>query len=560
MEEEKVFISKICTNSGQTIKLNHDDIVVFVGPNNVGKSQCLKDIYTLTKQSPDTESIVIKSIEKEIDQIDASNYLKRYGVQREGGSFNKDFYNVLGINIYDGKNFKQKSNYGSYRDLFIANLNTENRLEIAKPAQNINGEYVFNHPILYAGYKNEYRKWLSDNYKKAFSEDLIPNINAGNIVPLCIGKTPDFSGEHFENEIERHEKLVETLRPYKKVHLQGDGIRSFTGVLLYLMLPFFKTYLIDEPESFLHQPQATMMGRIIGESTIDRQCFISTHSEYLLNGLLDSAPNRVKVIRITREGDINRMSCLDNQKLQDIWKNPILKHSNILSGIFYSNVAICESDSDCKMYSIINDYLKIKEGKYSNTLFVHCGGKHRIADVASALKALNVDLRIITDIDALNDKSVIKNIISSVGGDFASIEKKYDILVKSLNSKGNPKTKQEIVDSIKAISEMSHEKYLTSLELEKIKALLKPNSSWNALKESGLSSIPSGEASSSAKVIFDYLKSISVFILPVGELESFIKTVGGHGPQWVNEVLKQYPDFNHEIYDSLKSFVLSLNI
>ena len=37
----KIFISKITLNTGEIIELREDDIVVFVGPNNVGKSQAL---------------------------------------------------------------------------------------------------------------------------------------------------------------------------------------------------------------------------------------------------------------------------------------------------------------------------------------------------------------------------------------------------------------------------------------------------------------------------------------------------------------------------------------
>lgn len=53
-----------------------------------------------------------------------------------------------------------------------------------------------------------------------------------------------------------------------------------------------------------------------------------------------------------------------------------------MSSLFYKTVVLCESDSDCKMYSLIDNYLKLKEKKYSETLFIHCGGKHRIPKIA----------------------------------------------------------------------------------------------------------------------------------------------------------------------------------
>ena len=35
------------------------------------------------------------------------------------------------------------------------------------------------------------------------------------------------------------------------------------------------------------------------------------------------------------------------------------------------------------------------------------------------------------------------------------------------------------------------------------------------------------------------LEALGIFVVPVGELERFVKSVGGHGPAWVAEVLKQ---------------------
>ena len=43
------YISKVQFKNGETIDLLQNDIVVFVGPNNAGKSQCLRDIYSLAE-------------------------------------------------------------------------------------------------------------------------------------------------------------------------------------------------------------------------------------------------------------------------------------------------------------------------------------------------------------------------------------------------------------------------------------------------------------------------------------------------------------------------------
>lgn len=99
----------------------------------------------------------------------------------------------------------------------------------------------------------------------------------------------------YKDEQDRQEAYARILDTYKQVQNQGDGIKSFTGILLYLMLDYYRTYLIDEPESFLHPPQARIMGQIIGQTLADQQqAFISTHSEEIIKGLLEACPNRIK--------------------------------------------------------------------------------------------------------------------------------------------------------------------------------------------------------------------------------------------------------------------------
>ena len=62
MSEEKAggFISQIQFNNGQGLDISKNDIIVFVGPNNAGKSQALKDIYTLSEKK--VPSVVISDI------------------------------------------------------------------------------------------------------------------------------------------------------------------------------------------------------------------------------------------------------------------------------------------------------------------------------------------------------------------------------------------------------------------------------------------------------------------------------------------------------------------
>ncbi|MGZ3471666.1 MAG: AAA family ATPase [Isosphaeraceae bacterium] len=62
------------------------------------------------------------------------------------------------------------------------------------------------------------------------------------------------------------------MQNYEQLDEQGDGIRSFVGIVVALLILNRGLFLIDEPEAFLHPPQAYRIGAFIAEqSSLSRQ-------------------------------------------------------------------------------------------------------------------------------------------------------------------------------------------------------------------------------------------------------------------------------------------------
>lgn len=562
MENEKGggYISQIQFNSGELLDISENDIVIFVGPNNAGKSQSLKDIYALSSKK--VPSVVISDLKIQKSALPISRILSEISDGQNHGSYTS--YNVLGHNIdiwnNSDRSFTDDQFLGEYRDLFVANLDTSARLTICNPPQAIRRNENKSHPIHYAAFDSKYRKWLSENFKKAFGIEITPNTQFGSAIPLCIGAPVQLNGE-YEDEQARQEEYAKILEKYKQVQNQGDGIKSFTGILLYLMLDYYRTYLIDEPESFLHPPQARIMGQIIGQTLSDQQqAFISTHSEEIIKGLLEVCPDRVKIVRITREDDTNRFSILKNAEFEQVWNDPLLKYSNIMASLFHKSVVLCESDSDCKMYSIIESHIKQKQNKYSETLFIHCGGKHRMAKIITALRSLNIEVKLIADIDVLNDETVFRGIVESFGIDYNSIQTDYNNIVSNLHSSKEKVNRISTKVTINQILESSKLTDLSKKEIGEIQESVSTISKWKAIKTSGISAIPAGNATASFNKIDKLLKDKGAYIVPVGELECFIREIGGHGPEWVNAVLEKHPNLDDDVYNTISEFVSAMNL
>ena len=556
VEKAGGYISKIVFNSGESIDIQRDDIVVFVGPNNAGKSQSLKDIYTICGGK--RLGIVISDLTLFKSRVPLLTAFAKIADVESDGNGNTT-YTVMGHKFWNIQ-LDSKLYFGDLSPLLVANLNTAARLNICKPPSNIRRDSPKQHPIHYAAFNSDYRKWLSNNFKKAFGTEVTPNIQYGSIIPLCIG-TPVKLEDDYEDEQSRQEAYAKILETYKQVQNQGDGIKSFTGILLYLMLDYFCIYLIDEPESFLHPPQARIMGQIIGQTLSNQQqAFISTHSEEIIMGLLEVCPKRIKVIRITREDDTNFFSVLDNAQFNKVWNDPLLKYSNIMSSLFHKSVVLCESDSDCKMYSIIESHLKQAAGKFSETLFIHCGGKHRMAKIATALRSLDIDVKLIPDIDVMNNKDVFKGIVEAFGISWSRVEKDYQIIASNLNSSTKRVKRSEAKTAIDYILDKSKDEFLSDKEQKEVRGVISTVSKWEQLKKTGVSGLPSGDTTRAFGRLNKILKENNIYVVPVGELECFIKEVGGHGPEWVNIVLETYPNLDDEVYSEIKKFIAELNL
>lgn len=530
MEKTEVFIKNIVFNDGSSYNFRHSDIVVFTGANNSGKSQVLRDIKS-NFENKNAVKVIVNSIDA--DYIGDLQYLKDRCVNKNGKYYLED------IDIYQLNNldfFWNDKNLSSIHRYFINHLSTENRLRASNPATSFDAVNDSpSHPIqkIYTDDKKEME--LSSLFHKAFNTDITVNRGAGNNIPIHVGISPQ--KENGEDRVSV--SYLQKLKALPQIQNQGDGMRSFTGILLDTFTSQHTITLIDEPEAFLHPPQARLLGKMLAKNIPNgRQIFISTHSEDFLKGLLDADNENVKIIRISREGNINHMNILNNEEIKMFWKDPILRYSNILSGLFHSKVVICESDTDCRFYqAVLNAIHDGKNDISPDVLFTHCGGKQRLKTVVSALKSLNVNTVAIADIDILNDKVTFKDIVEPIGIEWKDIESKWKVIDDYVKSQRAQLDTGEVKKEIERIFDKVTEPQLPTAIADQIKKIIKMSSAWSKVKETGKSFLV-GEAYTAFSELCEICKNKGLLIVPVGELECFYKPDSNHGTKWVNNVLE----------------------
>ncbi len=555
----RIWLSEIQFSDKSKISFDKNDIVVLVGPNNAGKSASLKEVAELLRTKKEGKVLKEIAIEKEGSETDFISFLTNLS---KINTTNKP------LTTYQGYGFKvneanAKRWWNDFDDsisdltsIFVNSVTTEGRLKAASPPGAINLiSQAPSHPIHFLQLDDSLEEIFSGYFKQAFGTDLIVHRNAGNIVPLYVGKRP--IPENGEDRVSS--RYLRELEKLDLLHEQGDGMRSFVGVLLNAFISNHSILLIDEPEAFLHPPQAKLLGKMLARDLpTERQLFLATHSEDFLKGLLDANVTNLKIIRIQRNGAINNVSVLNSSDINRIWNDSLLRHSNILDGLFHSKVIVCESDSDCRFFAAILAALNDNSDTVNpDVLFVHCGGKHRIPIAIKALKELNVPVRIVSDFDVLNNINPLKEIFEELGGVWTDVEGDWRSVKTSIDQKRPELETDDLKEEIDTIFQSTSERIFPKDKISKIQRTLRKASAWAHAKDVGKAFVPRGNSTIAFERIQSKFKEKGLFVVEVGELESFAKSVPNHGPKWVNEVLTKDLKTDAEL-ESARQFVAQL--
>lgn len=505
-QKPQIFVDSIEFNDGTGRQFAHDSIVVFTGANNSGKSQVLRDIEFLIKDSKAKSVVASKLTTDMIGEFDDAFIAKKFKLGDDGNYW----LSGSGSSTEHWKLQWSNRSLHTISKLFVNRLDTEERLMASKTKQLLGDNQYENKKSLHIVYENNsLEELISKLFHEAFGQCLVVNRRAGINVSLHIGNAPIRNSFTMEQEGEYY-SAVNALPLLDK---QGDGMRSFASILLDIFTSEQSITLIDEPEAFLHPPQARIIGKMLAKNNpSERQLFIATHSADFVNGLLDANNSNVIVIRINRDGDTNHMNALGNEKIKELWSNPLLRYSNILNGLFHEKVVVCESDYDCLFYRAILDAIFEADGKTApDIMFTHCGGKDRMKDVVAALIALKVPVVAIPDFDIIDNSTKLKSLVAAFGLDWNQVCENMDKVYTCMNADNG-----------------------------KIRSIIKKNGS----------TIFTGEAPAAYYNVDIAFRSVGLFIVPVGEIESFDKTFNMNKKNWVYAVLERG---NLSIEDNLET-------
>jgi hypothetical protein len=363
-------------------------------------------------------------------------------------------------------------------------------------------------------------------------------------------------------------------------------MRAFATILAETIAVPKPLILIDEPESFLHPPQIRRVADALAhEIDSTAQLIIATHSEELVKALLDVAQSRIRVLRLRRQGTIdatgktvetNRVAQLDSQQLSELWKDPLLRTSDVISALFHDVAIIVEGEVDARFYRALLDAMIASEGTASqwrvpDVRFYYGAGKGSIPKLVRQLRAIEVPVLAMSDIDLLETEGELTNAFSAFGADFNKIRPAWRTLSDLMRGE-KPVNSVAHVEAVfeKAVAATADKTAALSRDQrETIMEAVRNSTTWTGLRKAGAAWFASEmttanterhAALTSAEQAFKALLAagarVGLYILEGGSVESFSPRDGSKNV-WLENVLKRNLAADPEL-DAARKFMKKL--
>ncbi|MEU4250776.1 AAA family ATPase [Amycolatopsis sp. NPDC026612] len=560
-----VSIESVTLHNGQQIPLVKHGVTAVVGGNNAGKSTLLRQINNAVTQGHPTPGTpgqfrMVSSLTatKTGTVEDFSAWFRDNAVYQRPHPANpglaEGYVRVGAGPVYpqhlptmwaqlDSGNFGQLApflvNYAAAGSRAGIVFNTGRRVRPGDaPTDPLH--YIEDDPVL--------RRTVFALFNDVFDQDLTLD-KLGNQVSLRVGvPSGDIAPPGYEDSEIPYRLELDKL---PLLGDQGDGMRSLLGLVLPVVTAAHSIVLIDEPEAFLHPPQAVKLGKILGELAAGSgtQVVLATHDRNILVGLLESS-SPLSVVRLSRVGDETRAAQLQPEKIKEIWSDPVLRYTHVLDGLFHRAVVLTENERDCTFYAAASDAASKKDllpFPAGELLFIPTSGKDGMPVVAAALNALNVPVVATPDIDMLDDRTKMKKIVESLGAEWIEFDAEYGFVTTPFRTPKPTVTVAQVASHIDTyLSDVlkKNPKRVWDNELrDELRALARSGESpWEPLKKHGLAGFPPAQSHRAVKLL-DSLDEIGLVLVRIGDLEAFSKTfdvVARKGLGWLEAALHNH--------------------
>ncbi|MAF09402.1 hypothetical protein CMK11_03035 [Candidatus Poribacteria bacterium] len=514
-------------------------LTVLVGPNNVGKSRTLRDMLSLLVHGDRRDTVIVRDLTLEVPTSPSARF---HGVRVETSETNKAHRTLYGVNATWSEPLQRSVSEQDHKRLVetpsenlddslvrrwltqfrVSHLDGSSRLRAveATPSHDANEEQAGN--LLQAFFERpEVQNDLCAAFVSAFGMQVRLDISGMKNLRLRVAK--DFGSLDPDPRLHRGD-----ISRFPDIDTQGDGYKSFAGVVLALLLSKHRVCLLDEPEAFLHPAQARQLGAWISDHSADlsAQIIMATHNVHFLGGLLGGSSD-VDIFRLDRLEDRTSFRLVTSRATHDLTQSPLLSSQPIMEGVFHDGVVVCEGDTDRSFYQAV----AMRERAVSDVLFVHAQSKHGLHKAASLMREAAIPVACIADIDILNDETVLQRTVRGLAPheDHGALLGHRQELARLIGATDEPTALADVRAALaQVIEEMDRDELPITSVRSRLNAVAKTTSKWQRIKESGLARLDP-DVRDAAERCLQASAAVGLFIVPVGELEGWIPSDIGRG-------------------------------
>lgn len=534
-----VHIKSLTFNDGTTVQLEPGCTLILTGPNNCGKSLTLSNIFA-GAQNPSGSSggfSVVRSVVMGCEGTKASftdwvrqsypapSQMTNDVMTVRNYSFNKQQWpDQLNLTLFAG----------GLMNVMVRNLDAQSRFGMVGPSASIPYDGAPSADIHFLQRDPALLEEVSALVRSAFGRDLIINWGGGNTVWYHIGFDPP--KEPGQDRVSP--EYLDKLRLQPLLANEGDGVKCFVAVVLAAHVGFHPILIIDEPEAFLHPPQARRIGAILARTaaTRRRQVILATHSTDIIRGATDVSSN-VIVCRMQRHEYTNHVSELGTVELRDLWSKPLLRSSVAINGLFHSGVVVCEGDADCRVYEALDQQQEKDDNQPLDLYFVHGGGKGALAPLAKSYRSLSIPTAVIADLDLLRNNDEFRILYQVLGGDPVLINPVYTRVSAALNDRKPLVPISEFTNAIEEwLRSVRAAKKFESAHRRQLSIMLDSAAEWSEVKRYGINRL-TGEELTAGKELLSRCAEVGLFLVPEGELERWWREGPSDKNMWIAQAI-----------------------
>lgn len=556
------------TLQGKELKISEPGVTAFVGGNNVGKSTLLRQISTWISSNsrdlaPQPRLLDSIELEKSGSPADLISWLHAHRPTmmqngKAGFRYNESRFLDASLASYYWSESEDVGRLSTLGTLLVYYAGTQQRLEMSQPAPR---REDFTEPAANSLQRLEDEPALLDQLSRisqeAFQQPLLLDSLSGQLM-LRVGD-PGVHAPPIDSITPEYREALGRLLP---LHEQGDGMRSMLGLLLPIVASTYPVVIVDEPEAFLHPPQARILGRQLADLSESRhiQIVLATHDKNILTGILDSPSAKVSVVRLTRQAERTSASQIPAAQMTRAWDDPSLRYTNILDGLFHRGVILAENERDCRFYaSIAAAEHEENELHFAphDLLFVPTAGKTNMQALAAMLRVCGVPTVATVDLDLLNNEATLKKLVESLGGSWQDISEDYKVSTAEFRQPRRPRLRGDVLGSVASILNEEPDGVYDKDVKSRVSRALSLDSPWQSLKEFGMSAFKAER--SRAELLVTKLDEMGVVLVQVGELENFAPALQvAKGPEWVAAAIEEGSHRGYEARKHLQRMQSSL--